>query len=155
MHPIKVPKSKRLTPEKVQRVVTRNLKTAVEHARSDMQKPTENWSADNQPTFVVKFDKNGAQVTTDSTIYHWLDAGTKPHQITIVNAPRLIFKTDYVSKTVPRFLGTRTGGASGPTVGAITVNHPGISAREWTVVIAEQRGKEFAASIRADLKRIV
>lgn len=71
-------------------------------------------------------------VSTQDKIYGYVDKGTKPHIIRAKRSPRLFFKSKYKSKTTPHVIGSHRGGASGDTVVAKAVHHPGTDAREFT-----------------------
>jgi len=82
-------------------------------------------------------------------IYGYVDQGTKPHIIKPVRAPLLVFQTGYKSKTLANPARTVSGGgiATGPTVRAKLVHHPGSEAREFS--------KTIAGDIEPDFKRII
>lgn len=88
-------------------------------------------------------------VGPNTKIYIFVDQGTKPHIIEPKKAPRLVFQTGYKSKTLARPARTVSGGgvATGPTVYAKKVNHPGSEAREFSETIA--------GDIEPDFKRII
>lgn len=81
----------------------------------------------------------------------WLDRGTKPHVIEARNARVLAFQSDHAPKTVPGFIGSGPGGASGETVFRQSVNHPGTEAREWSKDIREQVKPIFRDDMQAAL----
>jgi len=85
----------------------------------------------------------------DKEIWRHVDQGTKPHVILPKNVPRLRFKTGYKPKTLAKPARTVSGGgvATGPTVYAKKVNHPGSEAREFTKTIAEDIKPGFKKEI--------
>lgn len=85
----------------------------------------------------------------DKAIWTYVDQGTKPHVILPRNAPRLRFRTGYNPKTLASPARTVSGGgmATGPTVFAKKVNHPGTEAREFTKTIAEDIKPGFRKEI--------
>lgn len=64
-------------------------------------------------------------------IYEWVTKGTKPHIIEPKNAPMLVFQLGYIPHTSPGGGYGGAGRATGPTVGAMHVDHPGTKAREF------------------------
>jgi hypothetical protein len=85
--------------------------------------------------------------------WRWIDEGTKPHVITPKVARRLRFKTGYTPGSRRGTLKTTRGRASGKTVYAKKVNHPGISAREWSKTLLKQRRKTFVRNLNRAVKR--
>ena len=85
----------------------------------------------------------------DKKIWDYVDQGTRPHVILPRNAPNLVFKTGYSPKTLAKPARTVAGGgkATGPTVYAKKVNHPGTEAREFTKTIAEDIKPKFKSEI--------
>lgn len=92
----------------------------------------------------------------NSKIWLFVDQGTRPHPIEAKNAPRLIFQTGYVSKTLAKPARTVAGGgkATGPVVVAKKVQHPGTEAREFSQTIAEDIKEDFNKTIDNAFKRI-
>lgn len=87
-------------------------------------------------------------IFTENAIYGYVSDGTRPHQIRPKNpAGVLRFQTGYTAKTTPRVIMSRQGGASGPTVTAKVVNHPGFPGREFPDVITEKWDKEFPKQV--------
>lgn len=111
---------------------------------------------EHQPKFQTRKDIKPDKISMtcfptgpDAKIYIFVDKGTKPHVIEAKKAPRLVFQTGYQPKTLARPARTVSGGgkATGPTVYAKRVNHPGSEAREFSETIAED--------IKPDFKRII
>jgi len=113
--------------------------------RGDLARVTQTWN--HQPVFVEY--KVGAaagdlhpariRISTQDAIYRYVDEGTRPHII----APRkpggvLVFRGRYTAKTIPHLLVSRAGGASGATVFARVVHHPGTKARKFTETIMQR-----------------
>lgn len=87
-------------------------------------------------------------IFTENAIYGYVSDGTRPHQIRPKNpAGVLRFQTGYTAKTTPRVIMSRQGGASGPTVTAKVVNHPGFPGREFPDVITEKWDREFPKQV--------
>lgn len=89
-------------------------------------------------------------------IYGYVDQGTEPHLIAPVRAPLLIFKTGYQPKTLARPARTVPGGgkATGPTVAAKLVHHPGSEAREFSATIARDLQPGFKDTIENTFRQI-
>lgn len=118
------------------------LTGAAMDCKIDFDVTTQTWK--NRPAFTVQVLPGRRVISTDSDIYHFVDAGTKPHDIRPVNAPFLAFQGgQYQAKTTPRVIGSRDGGPSGPVVFSMGVHHPGTEARDFTKVIKEKWDKEL------------
>ena len=91
----------------------------------------------------------------NAKIWRFVDEGTKPHIIKAKNAPRLIFQTGYVSKTLAKPARTVSGGGytTGPIISKPVVNHPGNEAREFTKIIAEDIQPEFEKEMENAFRR--
>lgn len=92
----------------------------------------------------------------DKQVWTYVDQGTKPHVI----APKgpgypLRFRTGYKPKTLPRPARTVIGGggAAGPEVRAMRVQHPGTEARNFTKQIAKEMGPEIRGEIENAFRR--
>lgn len=91
-------------------------------------------------------------IFTDNAIYGYVNEGTRPHEIRPKNpAGLLAFQTGYTAKTVPRVIMSRQGGASGPTVTAKVVQHPGFPGREFDEVIGEKWDREWPKQVETAL----
>lgn len=125
-----------------ERQVLEDLRAGI---RADLARVTQSWN--HQPIFTeYKVAAEGGalhaariRISTNDAIYRYVDEGTRPHII----APRkpggvLVFRTGYTSKTLPRLITSRTGGATGPTVFARVVRHPGTKARKFTETIMQR-----------------
>lgn len=118
--------------------------------RRDYQKTVSTWSK--KPKFSVIKVKNAGggyqyEVSTDSTIYGYVDKGTEAHDI--VPKPdnptgKLWFKSPYKAKTQPNLLGSRAGGiaANARLYTATKVRHPGTQPRNFTKIIMERFRKK-------------
>lgn len=82
-------------------------------------------------------------VDTNNEIYGYVNFGTDPHPIPKVGTANLRFRTGYTAKTKPGLIWSNRGGASGPWVGAKSVEHPGTEARNFDKAIARNRRRDF------------
>ena len=84
----------------------------------------------------------------------WTSRGTKRHPIRAKKGSTLAFPTGYVPKTTPR--GPSYGGpgkATGPTVFAVEVDHPGTKARHFEEAWARWAKTWFRREIEAAMRR--
>ena len=77
-------------------------------------------------------------VFTEDINYNRLNYGTEEHIIEAKNAPNLVYKKGYTSKTVPRVIGSRQSSYAGPTRRRKSVIHPGFMAREFDKAIQKK-----------------
>lgn len=90
----------------------------------------------------------------DKKIWDYVDQGTPPH--TITGSP-LIFRSGYQPKTLanpPRVALSGGGKATGPWVKKYKVNHPGVTARNFTPTISKDYVPFFQSRIEAAFKRV-
>jgi hypothetical protein len=103
-----------------------------------------------QPKFTADIrrqgDLIGMEVQTDSTIYGFLDKGTRVR--------RAIMSSDFVSKTTPGSLKTRRG-RGGVVFISKKVNRPGIKARRFTETIAKDMETDAPKIIDEHISRAV
>jgi hypothetical protein len=120
-----------------------------------------NWK--HKPKFQTRKDIRPNKITMsvfpvgdNAEIYTFVDQGTRPHVIKAKNAPRLVFQTGYKPKTLARPARTVSGGgvATGPTVFAKQVQHPGSEAREFSETIAEDIKPDFKRTIENTFKQV-
>lgn len=83
----------------------------------------------------------------------WLNEGTRRHWVGPRRAKLLRFQVGYNRSTTPRKLSSQRGGSFGPF--AYSKGHfvSGITAREWIIVIYEQRHIPMRQSINEALAR--
>lgn len=138
----------------MQRAISNTLRATAEDAQVDFQRTVATFSK--KPTFTVRRDGDFSwTVSTDNQIYYWLTYGTRPHIIRPVNAPRLIFATNYKRKTVPNVITSRPGGAYGPTFYGMrdgqAVHHPGTEATNHDMAIARRYNRKLPEKLRRAL----
>lgn len=122
----------------------------------DFKATTKTWTR--QPVFktVISLGRKGPEVLvgTDDPIYRYVSEGTKPHIIRPVRASALHFRGGaYRAKTTPGTISSRGGGASGGSVYAQVVHHPGTEARNFGAVIARKWRKPFKREMEAAMRR--
>ena len=131
----------KLNSDKMVRAIENSLTGAAHAAKIDFDVTTQTWK--NRPQFTIQTFPGRRIVSTDDLIYKFVDAGTKPHEINPVRAPFLIFQGNYQAKTTPRVIASNPGGASGPTIMTIHVDHPGTEARNFAETIKEKWDREL------------
>lgn len=148
------PKGKIFDIDQFDRLAAKALNDAIKKANSEFNKTVATWK--NKPGFTVKQasgSKLEASVYTIDEIYGYVVRGTRAHIITPRRAPVLRFQTGFTSKTVPRKIGSRRGGRSGPMVSARAVRHPGTEARDFDIVIAGQLRPILVKEVRGAIKK--
>jgi len=148
------PKGKIFDLDKFDRESAKTLNDIIKKAEREFGKTVATWKR--KPDFKVDratSSKLVAVVSTMDEIYGYVVRGTKPHVITPKRAPALRFQTGFTSKTTPRKIGSRRGGSSGRMVSAKIVHHPGTTAREFDIVIAEQLQPELVKEVRKAIKK--
>lgn len=81
---------------------------------------------------------------SNTRIMEWVEFGTRPHDISARNRPRLAFQIHYRRKTRPFGIQSTSGGKSGPWRRPISVRHPGIRhPRRFSYAIAERHAGWF------------
>ena len=121
----------------------------------DFNKTTRTWqhNVDFDGKVQDKLDEISVQVSTKDEIYGYVDKGTKPHIIKPRRGKLLAFKNRYKAKTTPRVINSHKGGASGKTVYAKVVHHPGTDAREFSHLIQAKYQPRLKKDIEAAITR--
>lgn len=140
----------------------REMSAAVDQTAADMlhdfEKTTRTWTT--QVKFYAR--PKGGQlgrrdltitVYTNNQIYQYVEAGTKPHIIRPKKANALHFLGGYRAKTRPGFIGSSQGGASGESVFAKEVHHPGTKPRNFAAIIARKHTPRFKKNVDAAMAR--
>lgn len=136
---------------------TRKMVRAIENAltgtakavKADFQTTTATWN--NRPEFTIQTRPAERIVGTDSDVYHYLDAGTKAHDITPKQPGGVLaFKPlGFRPKTRQDYIGSNKGApGSGPTVIRRKVRHPGFPARNFAERIAEKWQREMPVQVQ-------
>lgn len=151
------PKFKALA-KKIPSLVQDTMEALTADALKDYESTVATWN--NKPEFIVKRQsKNIWTITTDDEIYAMLDSGTRPHKIEAKPGHVLAFQNKYVAKTSPRVIASTSGGPSGKTVFAMSVDHPGTKARYFNKTIAAKYtptkvAKEMQTALKGGLEAV-
>ena len=125
------------------------LRETAEEIKKDLEAVTRTW--EHEVKFTVRVikrrDRLGITVSTKDKIFAYLNYGTKAHVIRPKRARVLRFQSGYSAKTRPGFIGSSPGGASGDTVFAQSVNHPGTAPRGFDKIIAKRRQKSLQSKM--------
>lgn len=121
------------------------------------RKTTDTWSNPPQFSSTVEESLFGTEVETgtDDQVYAWVNDGTPEHRIAVRYAQWLVYPQGYITKTVPRRLGSRPGGHFGDLVFRKAVHHPGAAPRHFDEVIAEQIEITGAAIVEHALEQVI
>jgi len=126
------------------------LRTQVGPMMQKLFEPTvEGWS--DKP----KFHQSGhnwlsevaVRVSTGSEKYAWVNNGTPAHTITPRRGGMLRFRPGYVAGTRPGVLSSHAPKRFGDYISAQRVNHPGITARDFDVEVAERVYPQFVDAV--------
>jgi hypothetical protein len=147
---------KKLNTPKIRQAIIKVLEAEGKAIASEFQKTTSSWQGE-KPRFEVLADISGRDATvlvgptgTDKAVnkWVWLDKGTrKNYPITAKRKPRLVFQSGYSAKTKVGSFGSFPGGSFGPIVSKVKIIHPGIKAREWSILIVQRRRKRFVQAL--------
>lgn len=120
----------------------------------DFESTTRTWNKKVKFQAEVKISKSrvSASVTTDNAIYRYVSVGTEPHVIKPKKKKRLLFRGTYRAKTTPGIIGSQSGGAEGPLIGAAIVHHPGTKGRKFEQAILAKREPDFLELVELALK---
>ena len=138
--------AKPITPRKFRDDVFRKeifiiAKKTARDIKKDFEKTTKTWKTKVKFEMIVAVGPRSIDVlvATDNEIYGYVDRGTKEH---IIQPKKpggvLAFKSQYKPKTIPNLIGSKAGGASGNTVFASWVLHPGTKARNFEEAILKK-----------------
>lgn len=146
--PIKVTKGILANPETMSRVIENALTGAALGVKADYGVTQQTWK--HRAKFKIASKLGERIISTNDEIYGYVDAGTRPH---IIRAKRgvLSFKSGYRAKTSPNTIASRNGGAFGENRYAKMVKHPGVSARNFSKVIAAKWRKLLPSIMQRSL----
>ena len=151
-------KPKKLKIDKVRLNILNVLRAEGRIMIKELNKTTATWKGA-RPKFVMAIGLDGttAQVIVGpagsakgAQKWGWLNDGTKKnYPITAKNAPFLVFRhgSGFTPKTKVGVLSSSPGANTGSFIKKRQVIHPGIEARNWTVVIVKRRKKPFTKKI--------
>jgi len=133
-------KVSRLKADEFRFEMLRTLTEIAEGMQDDFEKTTKTF--EHPVEFVIHLSLSKglmlAETSTTDEIYAMLNDGTPEHLITARNAPNLVYKKGYTSKTVTRWIGSRQSAYAGPTRRRKAALHPGTKPREFDSVIQEK-----------------
>lgn len=129
------------------RELAKAVRTTGEEMKADMEKTVETWQVKPEFALVLRVRDAQALVLSNSELWGWLNQGVEGHQIVPRNAPKLVYRRYYRSKTDVRLLGSGSGGKFGPIEKRDQVLWPGIEGRDWTGAINEKYRKRFQARV--------
>lgn len=141
MEPIKLKGGLLSDPKKLSRVVENALSSAALGVKADFGVTVQTWS--HKPKFTITKKLGERVIKTTDEIYGYVDRGTRPHVIRAKRGGVLAFKGTYRAKSRPRSISSTSGGASGASVFAKAVRHPGTKARKFSETIAEKWDKQL------------
>lgn len=124
--------------------------------KKDFEKTVKSWNTKPKFEIIIAVGPNSIDVLvgTDDEVYNYVDLGTKEHIIQPKKpGGTLAFKSQYKPKTIPNVIGSRSGGASGDTVFAKWVIHPGTKARNFSKTITKNWERKFKRRIEQALSR--
>lgn len=92
-------------------------------------------------------DQAVVRVWTEDDVWHYVDRGTKPHEIRPRKAKVLAFPSVFTPKTQPRSLKSGSGSVAGPTVFSKGVRHPGTKARNFSAMLQRKLDNVYGVMI--------
>lgn len=149
MEPIKLKGGLLSDPKKLSRVVENALSSAALGVKADFGVTTQTWK--HKPRFTIIRKTGERVISTGDKVYQYVDMGTRAHVIRSKGRKPLAFKTGYRAKTSPGRIASTSGGASGPSVFARAVRHPGTKARKFSETIAKKWQRELPQIVQRAL----
>lgn len=138
-----LPKKLIADPAKMARALTNGLNATAKGVQTDFNVTAQTWQ--HKPTFAITSPTPyQREISTDDTIYAYVNEGTKPHEIRPKRpGGRLLFTTPFRAKTVPGQIRSNQGSKGTTPVVAQVVHHPGTTARDFDKAIATKWDKQF------------
>jgi len=138
-------KPQRFKAEEIQKALERKAAYVADQVLLDFLLTVSQWST--QPKFekLVQVGPESVEVLvgTDDFVYKLVSGGTRPHIIRVKRARALRFQAGYKAKTMPGVISSQSGGAFGPNVYALQVQHPGTEARKFEETIGKKWRPRF------------
>lgn len=146
-----LPKRKIFDVNALERGIEDALDDAAEFALQQFEKTTATWQTDVK--FTINKTKSGRTVGTRSTIYKFVDQGTRAHPIEAQRADALVFQYGAArrAKTKPSVISSYKGNAGGQWATKKIVQHPGTEPRNFSKIIGERAGQRLRGNIRRNL----
>lgn len=143
LKPIKAPKDA-LGTKAIERAVKNTLNAVAKGAQVDFKVTSRTW--EHKPDFTIDESDPGKRViSTNDTIYGYVDKGTRPH-IIMPRRGRVLswMGTAYRAKTTPGQIKSVRGGNNNTIVYTKgPVQHPGTEARRFSIVIRDKWAKQM------------
>lgn len=130
------------SPQGIIAAIKSGLKKGADVAKADFERSVSTW--DHLPVFSIDGGDFEYFVGTDDEIYNYVSGGTSPH-----TEENVVFNTGYTAKTRVGSLDSGGGGPYGPSVYARAVRNPGITAREFPELVAEDVAPKLEEIISA------
>lgn len=135
-----VPRRLAFDAKRLNAVIEGALDDAAKEVRLDFDDTVSTWDT---PITFITYSRTGERtVSTKSMIYHFVNDGTKRHEITPKNAKALAFSSLSGPKTQPNVIGAGQGFRGGVVAFAKRVMHPGTKPRYFNKAI-KARWKEL------------
>ncbi len=150
-----IPKHLVLDPKRMQDAVSHAMDKTAIRVQDMFEETTSTW--EHSVKFAIStVDWNERTISTDDTIYGYVNFGTEPHLIAPRTARTLRFATGYKAKTSAGSLSSGSGGAKGPIVYLRgVVRHPGTKPRKFDKQIAKLFESRLAEAIRDEFDSIL
>lgn len=148
-----------LRSEPFRREIEAGLKRAGTKDRRLLEQTTQHWAKKPKWITDIGFAKGDAVIMSyiqdadARQIWDWINEGTDPHWIYPVRANMLRFNSQFRSQSAPNRLQTTKGHSGPPVAYAKAVHHPGIKARRWTIIVIQQRYKDFREEMNIATKK--
>lgn len=137
-----LPKKLIADPAKMARALTNALNGVAKDIQIDLKVTTQTWR--HRVEFPIASPSPYRRtISTDDEIYGYVNDGTRPHIIRPKGGGVLVFRTPFVSKTLPNQIMSRAGSTGADEVIARGVHHPGTTARKFDVAIQQKWDKQF------------
>lgn len=149
LKPLKAPKDA-LGVKLYERAVKNALNAIATAAKADFRVTTRTWKT--KPEFTIDASKPDRRIVgTDDQIYKYVNDGTRPHLIRPHGRVLTWLGTNYRAKTTPNVIGSKGSANNNTIVYTKLVQHPGNTARNFTVVIRDKWAKEMKTRMQAAL----
>lgn len=129
------------------------LDEAAAEALALYEKTTSTWST--RVNFTIRRTRYGRSVGTRSTIYKYVDAGTRAHPITPRGPYPLRFPMGGRPKSRPNYIASYQGARGNQWVSPMKVSHPGTEPRNFTQKIEERVAKSMKKKVKSLMKEVV
>ncbi len=144
-----IPKKLIADPAKLSRALTNTMNGVQKDIKIDFAVTTQTWKE--QVDFMVSSPSTWTRrVSTDNTIYAFVNDGTRAHEIR-PKGRLLRFTTPFTAKTVPNQILSRSGGSGSTPAVARAVHHPGTKPRAFDKAIKDKWDRQFGTIMQRAL----